>query len=374
MFVRIGAVILLQSAVVMAGPLTPPPGPIAATMKTLSDVEPRTAINAVNTPGDANSLYKISQPGSYYLTGNITGVAGKHGVEIEASGVTLDLNGFDLVGAANAGGPFDGVHASLNGLANIAVVNGSVRDWQGSGVLIESTNCRVDGVCAKGNGVHGIYAGTNGAILNCSASENAFAGIRVFQGGRVTNCAATANGNGSNFGFLVGFGAVVTGCTAIGNAGGGISADGASTISNCSVYSNGGVGIQTGAGCTLSGCTVRSNSANGIRVSSDCQIRDNSCSSNGFASSDGANIHATGSDNRIEGNNCTGADRGIDVDGSGNFIVRNTCSGNTINWAISANNVFGPIVDRRSPNTTAFFGDSAASSLGTSDANANFTY
>jgi hypothetical protein len=62
------------------------------------------------------------------------------------------------------------------------------------------------------------------------------------------------------------------------------------------------------------------------------------------------------------------------VDGSGNFIVRNTCSGNTINWAISANNVFGPIVDRRSPNTSAFFGDSAASSLGTTDANANFTY
>jgi hypothetical protein len=63
MFVRIGAVILLQSAVVMAGPLTPPAGPIAATMKTISEVEPRTAINAVNTPGDANSLYKITQPG-----------------------------------------------------------------------------------------------------------------------------------------------------------------------------------------------------------------------------------------------------------------------------------------------------------------------
>jgi hypothetical protein len=42
-----------------AGPLSPPAGPIAPT----PGPEPRIAINAVNTPGDANSLYKITQPG-----------------------------------------------------------------------------------------------------------------------------------------------------------------------------------------------------------------------------------------------------------------------------------------------------------------------
>src|SRR5690606_18106937 len=82
----------------VAGPLNPPAGPVAPTHKTLTEVEPRTPINAANTPGDADSVYRIFQPGSYYLTGNIVGQAGKRGIEIASSNVTLDLNGFALQG------------------------------------------------------------------------------------------------------------------------------------------------------------------------------------------------------------------------------------------------------------------------------------
>ncbi|HZJ13677.1 MAG TPA: hypothetical protein VFD27_01440, partial [Chthoniobacteraceae bacterium] len=78
------------STALAQGPLTPPGAP-APTMKTLDQIEPRTAINSTNTPGDDDSLFKITQPGSYYLPGNITGVATKHGIEITASDVTLDL-------------------------------------------------------------------------------------------------------------------------------------------------------------------------------------------------------------------------------------------------------------------------------------------
>ncbi|HRJ49802.1 MAG TPA: hypothetical protein PKU91_04680, partial [Phycisphaerales bacterium] len=95
-FAALGTVI--GAMAVSAGPLDPPAGPVAGTYKTLTEVEPRIAINAVNTPGGANSLFRITQPGSYYLTGNITGVIGKHGIEIAASGVTIDLMGFDLQG------------------------------------------------------------------------------------------------------------------------------------------------------------------------------------------------------------------------------------------------------------------------------------
>src|SRR4029079_13757973 len=132
-----------------------PPGPVASTMKTLSEVEPRIAVNSINTPGDAASLFKITQPGSYYLTGNITGEVGKHGVEITASGVTLDLNGFDLVGVASMGN-FDGVSTTVNNLANIAVINGSVRNWGDEGVDLgtfpyTAVNCRVADVLASSN-------------------------------------------------------------------------------------------------------------------------------------------------------------------------------------------------------------------------------
>jgi hypothetical protein len=111
-----------------AGPLDPPAGPITSTGKTLTEVEPRTAITATNTPGDADSVFKITQPGSYYLTGNVTGEVGKHGIEIVVSGVTLDLNGFDLAGVPGMG-DFDGILITAPSITNTSVRNGSVRDW-----------------------------------------------------------------------------------------------------------------------------------------------------------------------------------------------------------------------------------------------------
>ena len=78
---------------VAQGPLTPPGVPVP-TMKTLdqidSKLEKRTPIEALP--------FTISAPGSYYVTGNLTGVAGQHGITIDADNVTLDLGGFELVG------------------------------------------------------------------------------------------------------------------------------------------------------------------------------------------------------------------------------------------------------------------------------------
>ena len=54
-------------------------------MKTLQQIEPRIPINSTNTPGDADSTYKISRPGNYYLTDNLIGEFGKAGIEIEAA-------------------------------------------------------------------------------------------------------------------------------------------------------------------------------------------------------------------------------------------------------------------------------------------------
>jgi len=101
-------------------------------------------------------------------------------------------------------------------------------------------------------------------------------------------------------------------------------------------------------------------------------VRDNLCTNSGGASA--AGIHATGSDNRIEGNTCTSCRTGVLVSSAGNIIIRNSCSGNTTDWNFVANNVYGPIIDRRSPASPAVNGFSAASTLGSTDANANFSY
>jgi len=355
-----------------AGPINPPAGPVASTYKTLTEAEPRTAINLTTTPGDADSLFKITQRGSYYLTGNITGVAGRHGIEIVASGVTLDLMGFDLSGIPGMGA-FDGVSATVNSLTDITIRNGSVRNWGDEGVDLGSNfadNSAVIDVRASGNIGNGITISTGCTITGCTAFGNIGNGISTSNGCTITGCAAPFN---SGMGISIGGGCTITGCSAYLNNGSGISTGSGCTITGCSAYSNFGDGISANSTTTISNCTARINTLDGIRVFSDCLILANMCSANGNGG-DGAGIHATGSDNRIEGNNCTDNDRGIDVDVAGNFIIKNTCSGNTINWTIAANNVVGPILDRTAPASAAISGNSAPDSTGSTHPNANFSY
>jgi parallel beta-helix repeat protein len=380
------------TGILVSGPLDPPAGPIAPTYKTLSEVEPRIAINLTNTPGDANSLFKITQPGSYYLTGNITGVANKHGIEIVVSGVTVDLNGFDLVGVATA---LDGVSATVVNLTNIEIRNGSVRNWGDEGVdlfLVNAMDSVVRDVRSSGNADVGITAGNGCTISGCTASANNSAGILAGNGCTISGCTSHDNSlNGIDAGFgctisgctshdniangiTAGNGCTISGCTSHDNIRNGIDAGFGCTISGCTSHDNSANGIDGSNGCTISGCTARTNILNGIQVFSQCTVFNNTCSTNGSGTGNGAGIHATGNDNRIEGNNCTGADRGIDVDATGNIIIKNTCSGNTVNWTIVANNVVGPILDRTAPASAAISGNSAPDSTGSTHPNANFTY
>jgi hypothetical protein len=93
-------------------------------MKTLGQIEARTIVNATNTPVNANNTFIISAPGSYYLTGNITGAPGKHGISIQADDVILDLNGFLLV--SGGAGALRGVDVPA-AQKNLALRNGTVR-------------------------------------------------------------------------------------------------------------------------------------------------------------------------------------------------------------------------------------------------------
>ncbi|MDQ6631355.1 MAG: hypothetical protein M3Y82_06310 [Verrucomicrobiota bacterium] len=111
------------------GNLTPtaPPG---ATFKTLQQVEPRNPISAALT---------ITNPGSYYLTTNIS-VSSGNAITITTNDVTLDLNGFAVT--AGAGGK--GI-AVPNVQRNISIRHGVVR------------NCPSDGISA-GTVIGGLFS------------------------------------------------------------------------------------------------------------------------------------------------------------------------------------------------------------------------
>jgi parallel beta-helix repeat protein len=395
----------------LAGPLDPPPGPVTSTYKTLTEVEPRTVINAANTPGDADSVFKITQEGSYYLAGNVAGLVGKRGIEVAATRVTIDLNGFAVVGVA---GSLDGI-VSTGSSPQVRIRNGSVSLWGGSGIdigdvlgsgVLEGVTSTSNGgagirvasgfalqnCTARSNGGTGIETGIHCQLLNCAALFNNLDGINASSGSTLSNCSVS---NNERNGFVLGAGCVatnctglssglfafstsqgctLTGCAAWNNFGGGFSLGVSNTIVNCTAHVNVGIGISASGGSSVIGCTVTSSALDGIVVSSDCTVRDNSCDSNGTGAGGGAGIRATGSDNRIEGNRCTDADRGIEVTGTGNIIVRNSCSGNGSNWEIAASNTYGPIINRVGLVTPAVSGDAAAEAIGSTHPNANFSY
>lgn len=377
----------LIGALVVAGPLDPPSGPVSSTYKTLGDVEPRVAVNGTNTPGDADSVFKITQPGSYYLTGDIVGQSAKHGIEIASSLVTLDLNGFRVVGTA---GSKSGIVAGI--AENTTVRNGTVHGWGDSGVsLLTSARSCVEDVSSVGNTQFGIAVGLTSTVRRCNVANNGN-GIRggfwcvisecqvresgsmgIFCEGQAIVSSCLVQGSGAVGVHASGYGNLVSDCTVSDSSSAGILAESASRVVNCQSNFNQGDGIQCpGNGSTVENCGATLNSGNGISVGSDCTVRLNNCRENGF--NDGAGILVAGTNNRIEENNCLWADRGVHVTGTGNFIVRNTCSQNTADWVFAANNVYGPIRDRRAPGSPAINSFDAPGSLGTAEANANFSY
>ncbi|HEX4348964.1 MAG TPA: hypothetical protein VH251_01185, partial [Verrucomicrobiae bacterium] len=97
------------------GLLTPPAGVPGPTMKSLAQIEPRTAIST--------APYTINAPGSYYLTTNLS-VNVSNAITIAVGNVTLDLNGFTI--ASTTPSPVGTAVLIANSQTNIAIFNGSI--------------------------------------------------------------------------------------------------------------------------------------------------------------------------------------------------------------------------------------------------------
>lgn len=380
--------ILCASAanVSLAGELIPPPGPPASTHKTLTQIEPRIPIGTNTTPGDADSNFKISQSGSYYLTGNIIGVANRKGIEIQVASnqhVSIDLNGFSLIGPG-ATSTLPGIF--IDGLgAHITIRNGSIMNWRGaiqhflggsitlediyaSGSVVANqfdlrqatvTRCHafggassgffVDGgiltdCTARNNSGTGFTINTAATILKgCSASSNTSGGFDLGQG-IAENCRAESNGSNG----FTNPGAMHN-CTAIDNANDGINASFSATIRGCTSVANGGDGIQVASASRIEGNTITSNSAHGINATgSRSSIIGNTIATNGRTTGSFAGILVAGADTTVDSNNITDMtlgtnDFGVRTTVAGSLVIRNTVSGVTTPFDLFAGTVSGGV-------------------------------
>lgn len=198
-------VVVGAGLVAMAGDVDPPSGAVSGTMKTLEDVEPRVAIRNGAAP------IVINQRGSYYLAEDVFAMAGEHGIEITASHVTLDLNGFAVIGTTELGS-LDGIRIDPS-VDNAAVLNGVVRDCPESGIYANGTRmCRFEDVRVKDCADFGILGGDEASIIRCRARDCGAVGFQTTDGGMISQCHATECGTGifSNAG-------LVHGCCAVAN-------------------------------------------------------------------------------------------------------------------------------------------------------------
>jgi len=326
-----------------------PPGPPGSTLKPLFEIEPRTAIWQPDDPTGFPII--ISQPGSYYLGRNITGVANKDGIHIRADNVTLDLNGFTVQGVE---GSFNGITVPKEAspaVYNLSIFNGTIRDWGNAGIGAsdpngEADNSRLADLILDGNGGPGVRVGSGSTITRVTALGNGQAGIQATGYTIVVDSQASSNtGDG-----ILAASSTLDRVRAFDNGGDGIAVFDNSVVTNCVSKDNRYRGMVV-SDSIVSNCSVQHNLYYGIYVGQVSTIVGNLIFNNGAAGYGGAGIYVNTGGNRIEGNHLVANfDRGIDVDGNANIIIKNSANGNGANPAlhdydITGTNVVGQIID-----------------------------
>jgi len=179
------------------------------------------------TPGDTPGFpVTLSVPGSYRLTGNLTVPdANTTAIQIAADNVTLDLNGFSILGpvvcsfnflstpqvSCNLTGSGVGVDAFNFPHDNLTVVNGTIRGMGSLGISNGGAFGYFEKVHAISNGTVGLSVGDEAIVTGNTASLNRISGILAFATSTVSGNTATRNGS---FGIRTGCPSSVVGNTA----------------------------------------------------------------------------------------------------------------------------------------------------------------
>jgi hypothetical protein len=222
-----------------------------------------------DTPGWPVTL---SQTGSYRLTSNLDVTESVSAPEItailiSAPGVSLDLNGFSVIGP-KSGGVGDGINSTAPGTR---ISNGHVTGMGQYGIRC-GDNCRIDRVSVISNGFTGIEMWGKGGILTNSASiDNGFIGVNT--AGSVRNCLISGN---AQSGVQAGTQSIVEGNQVISNTLTGIHCSGCSAINNV-VAENGGTGIYFAGDASFGGNRLYGNAGGDTNISM-FQTAPNNCS------------------------------------------------------------------------------------------------
>ncbi len=276
--------VCLFASAAFAGDLNPPAGAPQSTMKTLDEVESRTPIDQLP--------FTINQPGSYFLTRDLTATGVNDYIIVAASDVAIDFRGFTIDGANAAD---FGVFAS-GSHTNLFMRDGVIRDCAGPGANVRSINeCVVERMHFYDNNGDGLSVGFASVVRECHARSNDEGGIVGRLGTEIHNSIAAFNGYS---GIVVDAEGLVAGCTSRGNGddavllasevergsltflGDGIAVGDDSRVERSVATGNAQHGIETFQRCTIQLCVASDNNLSGIAagdrsVVTQCATRNN---------------------------------------------------------------------------------------------------
>lgn len=209
-----------------------------------------------------------NSPGrSYRLTGDlVVPDANTTAVSVVASGVSLDLGGFEIRGP------------------NLCVDFVCTFDGTGFGVQLTGDRARIFDGSITGMGSVGIYSpnfGSGHIVEEVRVAHNRYQGIRLDGYGNTVRGSVVIE-NGDDGVQITGFAATVIDNVIYGNAGNGmtLNASGSRIVGN-SVSGNVGNGVRAGQGCMIQGNTMRTNGGYGLfLLDGASSFRENTISDN----------------------------------------------------------------------------------------------
>lgn len=363
------------------GSLTPPGAP-GETMKSLDQIEPRTAITQVPVV--------ISNSGSYYFTTNLVcTVPSAQAIRVITNNVSIDLCGFTLEGTP--GLPMVGIYQSAE--LGLRVANGFIRGFEGNAIhaggsanifrnltiasgyygigtgfsaLVE--DCTIHNLFNESGTAIGVYCDMNSVVRNCSISyvhgEVSSAGIYMDAYGVVSKCSVanvSPGVGGISRGIYGSQNLVATECSVSSCDGVGFRV-GTGTIRDC-IAKNNLIGVSVSDGVQLDGVVASGSVSNGFQVGSNCRLTHCIANGNGYQGMDvtgsrnvisdstcngntSSGIFVWEDENRIENNHLAGNDYGLylrywapDSLAQGNIVMRNTAIRNTsANFEVGVSN------------------------------------
>ena len=280
-------ILLPHTAVLAQGPLTPPSGAPAPTMKTLDQVEPRVDIATLpSSTGSVGSQHRIVESGSYYLSGDIFLEPGRTiALFVDAPHVTIDLNGFSIIATGSESDDTTGIRLGV-AAEHITIKNGGIANFDnGIERFVSSTSGGIlRDLQISGTQNHAINLDDNYIVEHCIVRSSSGNGIRVRHGSAVRHC--TVEGATTQFGIRTGDHSYIEHCRVFNvSSARGIDAGDGVSLTYCIVEDsvNSDTALFAGEDAMLAHCISRNNTTRyGIRVGDRAMLSDTTSLGNTF--------------------------------------------------------------------------------------------